>query len=135
MKEAYRDLLYAKHHVSSRHPRMSRLGRASQFSAYKALDGHEAMINEEARLTGIQRELTDDEEKDLNCVIRYLIEHEYENIKVRLRYFKPDEKKDGGAYVGYVGEFRYYRADTRCLVWGNGLELPVESISEAEILQ
>mgnify|MGYP003468257302 FL=1 len=44
----YDDIINLPHHVSAKHPRMSMLGRAAQFSPFAALTGYEKAI-EEAR--------------------------------------------------------------------------------------
>lgn len=46
----YDDIIDLPHHVSTRHPRMSPLDRAAQFSPFAALTGHDAAIRETARL-------------------------------------------------------------------------------------
>lgn len=44
----YDDIINLPHHVSAKHPHMSMLGRAAQFSPFAALTGYEKAI-EEAR--------------------------------------------------------------------------------------
>ena len=44
----YDDIINLPHHVSAKHPRMSMLDRAAQFSPFAALTGYEKAI-EEAR--------------------------------------------------------------------------------------
>ena len=44
----YGDIINLPHHVSAKHPHMSMLGRAAQFSPFAALTGYEKAI-EEAR--------------------------------------------------------------------------------------
>ena len=47
--EKYDDIIHLPHHVSKKHPQMSALDRAAQFSPFSALTGHEAAIRETAR--------------------------------------------------------------------------------------
>ena len=47
----YDDIINLPHHVSGRHPQMSALDRAAQFSPFAALTGHDAAIKETARIT------------------------------------------------------------------------------------
>ena len=37
MREELQAILYAPHHVSKTHPHMSRMGRATKFSSFKAI--------------------------------------------------------------------------------------------------
>ena len=47
---AYEEMLHMPHHVSGKHPQMSRYDRAAQFSPFAALTGHEAAVQEAARM-------------------------------------------------------------------------------------
>lgn len=52
----YDDIINLPHHVSAKHPQMSLLDRAAQFSPFAALTGFETVIEETARLTGEEAE-------------------------------------------------------------------------------
>ena len=45
----YDDIINMEHHTSIRHPRMSALDRAAQFSAFAALTGYEEIIEQTGR--------------------------------------------------------------------------------------
>lgn len=45
----YTDIIELEHPEPKTHPRMSAAGRASQFAAFAALTGYDAMINETSR--------------------------------------------------------------------------------------
>ena len=47
---SYDDIIDLPHHTSRKHPRMSRIDRAAQFSPFAALTGYEEAIQEAARL-------------------------------------------------------------------------------------
>ncbi len=49
-KHKYDDIIDLPHHVSRKHPQMSAINRAAQFSPFAALTGHGAAIQETARL-------------------------------------------------------------------------------------
>lgn len=49
-RHEYDDIIDLPHHVSQKHPQMSALNRAAQFSPFAALTGHGAAIEETARL-------------------------------------------------------------------------------------
>ena len=55
----YDDLLYLPHPVSRKHPPMSAMDRAAQFSPFSALTGYEAVLQEAGRLTDSRAELTE----------------------------------------------------------------------------
>ena len=54
----YDDIINLPHHVSKKHPQMSLLDRAAQFSPFAALTGHEEAIEEtiECETCGIEEE-------------------------------------------------------------------------------
>ena len=52
----YEDIINMPHHVSVKHPQMSRHDRAAQFSPFAALTGYEEAIDETARRRKIQEE-------------------------------------------------------------------------------
>lgn len=49
-RHEYDDIIDLPHHVSRKHPQMSAINRAAQFSPFAALTGHGAAIEETARL-------------------------------------------------------------------------------------
>ncbi len=51
----YDDMLELPHHVSAKHPRMSRRDRAAQFSPFKALAGYEDAVREIIENTDIDK--------------------------------------------------------------------------------
>ena len=77
--------------------------------------------------------LSDDDAASLNQTLSYLLEHQYEEISLKLTYFKSDSKKEGGGYISYKGIFKYFREDTRCLVFQDGKEISVDDIEKFEI--
>lgn len=51
MIKTYDDIIHLPHHKSKFHPPMSMENRAAQFSPFAALTGHNAAIEETARLS------------------------------------------------------------------------------------
>ena len=51
MIKTYDDIIHLPHHKSKIHPPMSMENRAAQFSPFAALTGHNAAIEETARLS------------------------------------------------------------------------------------
>ena len=62
----YDDIIHLPHHVSKNHPQMPPMNRAAQFMPFAALTGHEAAIQETARLTDSFAELDEDRKAQLN---------------------------------------------------------------------
>ena len=93
MRSDLQEILYHRHHISQKHLPMSKSGRASKFSPFKALDGHEEMIGEEGRLTECKYELSDDDAASLNQTLSYLLEHQYEEISLKLAEFSIEYRR------------------------------------------
>lgn len=64
----YEDIIHLPHHVSVRHPQMSRQDRAAQFAPFAALTGHKDAIRETERLTERKRRLSEDCRQILVCI-------------------------------------------------------------------
>jgi len=125
----YRDILYRSRPVSSfRHP-MSRLNRAAQFAPFDALTGFGAAIQEMARRTEARRELTEDQKAALNAQLLRL----KTGSDVTVRYFLPDERKDGGAYLRVTGTVRKLDSHTRCLHLIDGTVIPIEHLHQLDL--
>lgn len=103
MKNPYEDIINLPHHMSSKHPHMSRYDRAAQFSPFAALTGHDDAVNEAARITDERLDLDDYIKADLNerlCIIQEYIK---DKPDVLLVYFQEDNLKDGGTYLTATG--------------------------------
>lgn len=103
MNEKYKDMLHLPHPVSSTHPRMSLQDRAAQFSPFAALTGYDDALKETARLTEHFIELDEDSKQEIDRQIGYLQQHMKDMLPVRITYFVPDARKDGGAYQTLEG--------------------------------
>ena len=87
------------HHVSSKRRQMTNAERAAQFAPFAALAGYESAIQEAARLTDEQPELTDDEKQLLNYKLQIILENLSCEPEVKITYFCPDARKPGGKHV------------------------------------
>ena len=126
---AYDDIINLPHPTSARHPRMSMIDRAAQFSPFQALSGHGDAIRETARLTDRKIELTEDEKEILDETLCLLSGAGGEAV---FTYFLPDERKDGGAYVTAVGGIKKLDLRSRRVILTDGAAIPVEDILEIE---
>lgn len=126
----YDDMIDLPHHTSKKHPRMPLLDRAAQFAPFAALTGHEAAIKETARLTEDEIELDENRKELLDLRLQQLQEHLSEQRSVTVTYFKPDEKKAGGAYETVTGVVKKVDAYAGKLVFADGRRIGLERIIE-----
>ena len=127
MNDKYKDMLHLPHPVSANHPRMALQDRAAQFSPFAALTGYDDALRETARRTDRFVELDEDRQ------ISYLQQHPLDTVSVKIIYFVPDEKKDGGSYTAVEGCVRKIDENTKSLRI-QGTEIPVERIYGIDFL-
>jgi len=96
----YGDIIHLTRPVSVRHPAMAAGDRASQFAAFAALSGYDAVVQESARLTDRDAELDESERELMDRTLRQLLADGAEGI---FTCFHPDDRKSGGRYVSYTG--------------------------------
>ena len=132
----YDDIIDLPHHVSKVHPQMSPHARAAQFSAFAALTGFGEVIEETARRTTPKRELDESEKAELNRKLAFLAERLRlrEKPAVRIEYFVPDERKDGGAYAVKSAVVVRLSRDKKTLTLDDGTAIPFENIAGIEEL-
>ena len=133
MNEKYKDMLHMPHPVSASHPRMSLQDRAAQFSPFAALTGYEDALRETARLTDRFMELDEDRKQEIDRQIYYLQQHTEDPPVVRITYFIPDSKKDGGRYESLEGVVRKIDENSRSVRIGTE-EIAVERIYQIDFL-
>ncbi len=129
MSGKYDDIIHLPHPTSKKHPRMSIRDRAAIFSPFAALSGHGAAIAETARLT--------DRRMELDQRQAVLLEHIEEQPEVSVTWFRPDERKDGGAYATVTGRLKKIDETERTLTLLVGTSIPLEDVVglESELLQ
>ena len=134
MNEKYEKIINLPHHVSKTRPQMSRSDRAAQFAPYSALSGYEEAVEETARLTDKKQELDEYEKEKINSTLLSVLSAPTDT-KVKITFFRPDEKKEGGAYVSVVGEIGRFDEITREITLVGGSPIRLDDIIEmAEIL-
>lgn len=87
---------------------MPNIERAAQFAPFAALSGFDSQIGEVARLTDSRPAVGEDEARQINDCLRFLLDISAPQ-SVRLIFFVPDKHKSGGALYDFTGEVR--RAD------------------------
>lgn len=106
--------------------------RAAQFAPFAALTGYDEAVAETARLTDKKTELCDDAKEELNQKLSYLRDNPESMQEVRVTYFVPDEKKDGGKYVTKTVNIRkIYDYGQEILLW-DYTAIPFENILNIE---
>lgn len=125
--QCYGEILHRSRPVSQFHFPMSRSSRAAQFSPFDALTGYGAAIREMARRTEAKRELTEEEKALLNLQLLQL----QEGTTVTVRYFRPDDRKDGGAYLQTTGMVQ--KLKDQILYLTNSTEIPWDCLYHLEI--
>lgn len=134
----YDDIINLPHHVSTRHPQMSLLDRAAQFSPFAALTGHEAAIKETQRLTDEWMELDEDRKGLLDEKLQVIRESLAGGQGVQglpeilFTYFQPDEKKSGGAYLTISGKVRKIDEYGHQVIMEDETALTIEHIVDIE---
>lgn len=129
----YEDIRNHERYQLKHHTPMSLESRAAQFAPFAALVGYDEEIGEAARSTDGREELSEDAIDALNHAFQKLLEHEEERPLVTVTYFQPDAKKDGGKYMTYTGNFRFYDAEKRVMKFVDGMVIGVEQMCRIEI--
>ena len=97
-KGKYDDIINMPHHISKKHPRMSLENRSAQFAPFAALTGYEDEVEETARIKDKKIEITDEIKSTINMRLQIIQEKINTKPKVTIKYFIPDNKKEGGSY-------------------------------------
>lgn len=129
MKISYEDMISRPHHVSTKHPRMSMMERAGQFSPFAALTGYGDALKETARLTDRRVELDEYEKAELNQRLQNAAKNKF---SVDITYFVPDAKKQGGAYVVVTGTIKRIDEPAGTVKMVGGNEIKIEDIYKIE---
>ena len=128
----YEDILNLPHHVSKTRPQMSMLDRAAQFSPFAALTGYDSAIKETGRLTDERIELDEEALTALNVRYQLLMDILDEEPEVEITYFKPDKRKDGGAYVTATGAVKKIDDFDRLITMQDGMKIPMDDVLSIE---
>lgn len=128
----YDDIINLPHPVSTKHPQMSVIDRAAQFSPFAALTGYDAAIAETARQTTEKAQLGEDAREVLDRKQQLLIDMIHGQPEVSVTYFVPDKRKTGGSYVTATGNVKKFDMHRRTMVMTDGTSVPLDDILELE---
>lgn len=126
----YDDIIELPHHVSKKHPPLSRASYAAQFSPFAALTGYDRIVAEAARTTDERIELGETEASVLSLKLRITAEHEKELPVVTLTYFKEDGRKKGGAYIEKTGAVKRVDEIGRVVIFTDGTRIPTDDVTD-----
>ena len=134
MNEKYAEIINLPHNRSSIHPQMKKGDGAAQFAPYSALSGYEDAVKETARPTDSKAELDDYEKEKINAALISLSPVQ-EQKRAAITFFRPDDKKSGGAYITVTGEVARIDEVERLITLVGGYVIRIDDISEIVILK
>lgn len=124
----YEDIMHLPHHVSPTRPQMPMRERAAQFAPFAALTGYDDAILEAGRLTDAKMELDDEALNTLNAKLLILSGKQNERPAVTITYFKPDDRKAGGAHIELTGFVKRIDVFEQAVIMQDGAKIPMEDI-------
>ena len=133
MKEtnSYSDIIDLPAHKSAKHPKMSMNDRAAQFSPFAALTGFAGRITEVSRLTHSKPEITDEQKNAINSAIRLVSEMDIKP-EVRLVYYKPDCRKEGGEIIEVYSAVKAAASEPAHIILSDGTQVDIKDIIEID---
>ena len=132
MNNRYNEIINLPHHVSKTRPQMPMSDRAAQFAPFAALTGYDAAIKETGRLTDEKIEMDEEALNILNMKFQILVDSLDDEPEVTFTYFKPDERKAGGAYIEVTGTVKKVDDFERLIIMQNGTKMPMDDILNIE---
>ena len=132
-KGKYDDIINMPHHISKKHPRMSLENRSAQFAPFAALTGYEDEVEETARITDKKIEITDEIKSTINMRLQIIQEKINTKPKVTIKYFIPDNKKEGGSYKIVTSNVMKIDKYKQTIVLKDKTEIPINFITNINI--
>lgn len=129
-EKKYADIMNLSRPISPKHPPMTIMERAAQFSPFSALTGYGDAVDETIRLTDEQLELDEEAKAMLNLKLQFLLENP--QTEAVFTYFQKDRKKSGGAYVNALGFVKDLDELKHELLLTDGTRIPVENVYAVE---
>ena len=126
------ELLEMERPVSTRHAPMRRCDRAAQFAPFAALTGYDSAIRETGRLTDEKIELDEEALTALDMKFQLLMKAIDEEPEASVTYFKPDQRKDGGAYLTETGKIGKIDEYQRLVIMRSGVRIPMDDILQID---
>lgn len=130
----YEDIINLPHHQSNTRKHMSLHDRAAQFAPFAALTGYDDAVKEARRLTDGKPELDENQLTELDQMLTELTKRISEHPEIIITYFEPDNKKDGGAYITFIGRLKKIDNYKRIFVFEDGREIQICNIINMDVL-
>ena len=130
----YNDIIAFERPLSIRHVPMQKSDRAAQFASFAALKGHSDEIKETARYTDSKTELDENKIYELNLTLQMITQKIESSPMLSLLYFRPDIRKNGGAYVNFEGRLKRIDETDSTIVFTDGTKIKVATICEITVL-
>ena len=124
----YGELMGLPHHVSEKRPQMSMLERAAQFAPFAALTGYGSAIKETERMTDRRIELDENALTVLDMKLSMLADRLDKVPELSFTVFRPDGRKEGGAYLTVKGCVRRIDELERLIMMQDGTKLAMDDI-------
>ncbi len=124
---SYQDIVDLPYEKSTRHPHMTAIKRAAQFSPYAALTGYSDVVTETERLTD-DRILQDEGERDLMDVMLQGLLQDDPSQALSFLVFVPDALKEGGSYETVSGQVKSLSPEANILLLADGRSFPLSDI-------
>ena len=118
--------------VSKTRPQMSMSDRAAQFAPFAALIGYDDAVKETRHLTDDKIELDESSLNERNAKLQLLRENFADAPEIIFTYFRPDERKAGGAYLSTTGTVKKIDDYERLIVLQDSTKLPMDDILDME---
>ena len=115
----YSDIINLPYKKSKKYKHMSQKNRAA----------HKQLIQETQRLTEDKKELDENKKSILNQKLLYFIETKE---KIKITYFKKDQKKSGGDYLTTIQRIKKIDSIYQTITLQNGQIIKMEDIYEIE---
>ncbi len=132
-KFPYEDIINLSRPKSNRE-KMSMSDRAAQFSPFAAVVGHDAAVEETARVTDRKIELDEYAKESVNAKLQSIFERISDKPEATITYFVPDIKKAGGSYQTVTRRIKKINEIKRVLVLEDNEDIPIDDIFEIEII-
>ena len=127
-KFPYEDIIDLPPYTSKKYPQPSMEDRAARFSPFAAVTGYEEMVQEQARVTDVKMDLDDSEKEKISDRLNMILQFQHEEPIVRISYFVPNSKKDGGSYREEFGKIKAVDPYSRLVIMQNGSRIRIDDI-------
>ena len=128
----YDEILNAPRWEPRSRVRMPMEKRAAQFQPFDPLEGYSDEVEETARVTDAERWLDETSIDFINRQLAELQQRIREQPSVTVTFFKPDERKSGGAYRTVTGKIKKLDEYGGQMVLTDGTVIPLERILSME---